>query len=120
MYFEQIFNLIYGAAIIYALLVALYFYIKGQRQRRRSVTLDYIKRWNQEYALLEPKSFSSRLNVYSKRAESSIIRSIAAGHISEDSRDLIATWNFYEELAIAIFFHEADEEMAKEFFSTPY
>lgn len=113
----ELIGLIQNTIIAYAIVLMIFFYFRWQKQRRRFTALDYIKRWNQElshFQLLrdmQSKRDLSDLELDSVREESSG-REIKNSELDE----LIRALNFFEELAIAVLFHEADEEMAKEFF----
>lgn len=109
-------NLVVVAAAAYSVVIAVVLYLRSQRQKRRAVTLDYIKRWNQELVRAEIIGLSGEVarDVSDYR---SIIKKLSDEDLNgKQLSQLLRTWDFFEELAIAIFFMEADEEMAKEFF----
>lgn len=101
---------------MYFALVAIWFYIKGLKQRKRAAALEFIKRWNDNNyqrilnnVLFDPKNENRDIRKVLREAVTSIE--------AEDShRDLVRVWDFFEELSIAIVFNEVDEDVAKEFF----
>lgn len=102
--------------IMYALVFAVFLYIKSQRQKKRSVALDFVKRWNDgRYQRVFSKLLSDPRN--HDRDIRDIVSDAAMEWESDTNfNDIESIWNFFEELSIAILFGEADEEIAKEYF----
>ena len=115
MLFDSI-NLVVSISIVYAIAVAAYFYIKAQRSKRRAVSLDYIKRWNEQNFRA---SFSRLVADASSREidERQLLREWSQDASSEHPfHDFLRIWDFFEELSIAVFFGQADEEIVKQYF----
>lgn len=103
--------------IIYALFIAFYFYFRSQRQKRRSASLDFIRRWNDlgyqrilSHITLDPKNKDKDIR------DVLFTYSLNRDYQAEKNQDFMRVWDFFEELSIAIMFHEIDEDIAKEFF----
>jgi hypothetical protein len=109
-------SVVSNVIIMYAVLIAVFAYIKSQKQKKRAVSLEFIKRWNDgRYQ----RVFSNILS--DPRNHDRDIRDILSQSAMEWDNDpayneIEGIWNFFEELSIAIIFGEADEEIAKEFF----
>lgn len=101
---------------MYVAILAVYIFMKMQRQKKKSVSLDFIKRWNDgRYQRVFSKILADPENRHKDIRD---ILSDSASKWESDStfNDIEGIWNFFEELSIAIIFGEADEEIAKEFF----
>ncbi|MCF2856999.1 DUF4760 domain-containing protein [Pseudoalteromonas sp. SMS1] len=102
--------------VMYVLTFAVFIYIKSQRQKKRAVSLEFVKRWNDgRYQRVFSRILSDPRN---HDRDIRDILSDAAMEWESDTNfnDIESIWNFFEELSIAILFDEADEEIAKEYF----
>jgi len=103
--------------IVYALFIAFYFYFKTQRQKRRSASLDFIRRWNDlGYQRLLSNISDDALTQQRDIRDMLEFSSLRARYNQEQNQDFMRVWDFFEELSIAIIFNQIDEEVAKEFF----
>jgi len=116
MYVFDLISVMSELVIVYVAILAVYFFMRSQRQKKRAASLDLIKRWNDgRYQRI----FSNILSEPGNQDRD--IRDILSDRATRwgkdsSSNDIESIWNFFEELSIAILFGEADEEIAKEFF----
>jgi hypothetical protein len=102
--------------IMYAVVIALWFYLKNQKQRKRSTSLDFIKRWNDGgYQVILTSILNDPQN-YERDIREAIKESVTEIGKDTNHTELVRIWDFFEELSIAIIFNEADDAVAKEFF----
>lgn len=106
--------------ILYIITFAFYYFTKIQKQKRRKITLNYIKRWNDlGYQTIFSQLYgeqSDRITNKNSKISHIIYEKADSSLYYESLKDMEKVWNFFEELALAIIFKEADEEMAREFF----
>lgn len=116
MYPLELVDVMSNFIIIYVAVMALYFFMRSQKQKKRSASMYFIKRWNDgRYQRVFSQLSSNPENTH--RDIRDVLFDSASKWESDDYfKELEGVWNFFEELSIAIIFGEADEEIAKEFF----
>ncbi|MEW8658858.1 MAG: DUF4760 domain-containing protein [Candidatus Thiodiazotropha endolucinida] len=112
----EIVDIIFNITVFYAVVIGLYVYLRSLRQKRRTVSLEYIKRWNQDQLNLIFSQLVGESRTSNKNLREALLDWSQEGSSSKQIQELEKVWNFFEELALAILFREADEEIAKEFF----
>lgn len=116
MYVLDLISTMSELVIVYVAILAVFYFIRSQRQKKRTVSLDFIKRWNDgRYQRIFSNILAEPGNENRDIRDILTDRAVRWGKDSS-SNDIESIWNFYEELSIAILFGEADEEIAKEFF----
>lgn len=102
--------------IMYAAIIAVYFYLRNQRQKKRAVSLEFIRRWNDGGYQVILSSLLNDPENYDRDIREAIRKSSKAIEKGGSHQDIMRVWGFFEELSIAIIFNEADDAVAKEFF----
>lgn len=116
MYVFDLISAMSDLVVVYVAILVVFFFLRSQRQKKRTVSLDFIKRWNDgRYQRIFSNILSEPGNESKDIRDILTDRAVRWGKDSS-SNDIESIWNFYEELSIAILFGEADEEIAKEFF----
>ncbi|EGR1976126.1 DUF4760 domain-containing protein [Vibrio parahaemolyticus] len=116
----EILDLTFSGLLAYVSVLAAFAYIRSGKQKKRTVSLEFIKRWNDgEYTkvfsniLADPENHNK--DIREILYESAMEFRFSSGK-STQAHEVERIWNFFEELSIAILYDEADEELAKEFF----
>ncbi|MDP2596009.1 DUF4760 domain-containing protein [Alteromonas stellipolaris] len=103
--------------IVYVLFTAFYFYYKNQREKRRTASLDYIRRWNDlGYQRILSSISDDALSQHKDIRDVLQYSAMGMKYRDDKEADFMRVWDFFEELSIAIIFNQIDEEIAKEFF----
>lgn len=102
----EILNTSFQLLLIYTVVVAAMAYIKNLRDKKKLLTLSYIKRWND-------RAFESHINADNNKRKDSYLD---WEHQSKLEIKVHLNLSFFEELALAIFNSQADEKLAKDFF----
>ncbi|MEG4679319.1 hypothetical protein ABN097_04670 [Enterobacter cloacae] len=101
----EILNTALQLLLIYTVVVAAMAYIKNLRDKKKLLTLSYIKRWND-------RAFESHTADKNKPNDNILDWE----HQSKLAATVHLNLSFFEELALAIFNSQADEKLAKDFF----
>ena len=112
----EILDIALNIVIVYAVLIGVIIYIKGQKQKKRTVSLEYIRRWNEQGYQSIFADLLGGSNRQNTDIREYLYEKVKGSQDSTGLKEIERVLNFFEELAIAILFKEADEEIAKEFF----
>ncbi len=116
MYVFDVISVASELVLMYVAILAMYFFMRSQRQKKRAISMEFVKRWNDgRYQRIFSNILSEPGNQDRDIRDILTDRALRWGKDSSIN-DIEGIWNFFEELSIAIIFGEADEEIAKEFF----
>lgn len=102
----EILNTSFQLILVYIVIVAVIAYVKNSRDKRKLLTLSYIKRWNDR-----------AFDTYNKTDNRASFEQISdREHRSKLELTVHLNLSFFDELALAIFNSQADEKLAKDFF----
>lgn len=109
-------DLFVAVAIGYGIFIAIFLYFRSLKQKRRSVALNYIRRWNEQdlrsaFSKLVSDARSEKVDL-----EELLYRWSTDAHEPSRVTEMLRVWDFFEEMSLAVIFGEADEELAKQFF----
>lgn len=99
----------FNVGILYALMVALVAYIKSNRDKKKLLTLEFIKRWNE-------REFHKLTNSHDNNDEFSFNKSEYKRSLLKITAEIHLDLSFFEELSLAIFNGQADEKVARDYF----
>jgi hypothetical protein len=102
----EILNTSFQLILIYTVIISAMAYVKNLKDKKKLLTLSYIKRWNDRAFDTHNKTD----NIASFTQDS------YRDHQSKLELTVHLNLSFFEELALAIFNSQADEKLAKDFF----
>ncbi|HHA1867045.1 TPA: hypothetical protein ACOEA1_000786 [Enterobacter hormaechei subsp. xiangfangensis] len=102
----EILNTSFQLILIYTVIISAMAYVKNLKDKKKLLTLSYIKRWNDRAFHTHNKTD----NIASFTQDS------YRDHQSKLELTVHLNLSFFEELALAIFNSQADEKLAKDFF----
>ncbi|MBH3155885.1 DUF4760 domain-containing protein [Serratia ureilytica] len=108
----EIINLSFNFIMTYALLVAVFLYMRSARDKKKRLALDYIRRWNDEGYF---KSLYNIEHCFFSDGYKDKIDAYSDDLFIEHS-ELNHVLAFFEELSLAILNNQADEKISQDFF----